>query len=175
MINKGYIHIYTGDGKGKTSAALGLAFRALGRGLKIYIAQFMKAPNSSGEHLSAEAFKNQLTIKSMGQPGFIRPGESRPEDRAMARQALKEARETMVSQAYDVVILDEINVALSFSLLEVQEVVDFLAVKPPNVELVLTGRNAHPDIIEKADLVSEIKQVKHYLQEGIKARKGIEF
>ncbi|MBW2092428.1 MAG: cob(I)yrinic acid a,c-diamide adenosyltransferase [Deltaproteobacteria bacterium] len=175
MLDIGYIHIYTGDGKGKTSAALGLAFRALGRGLKVYITQFMKAEKSSGEHFAAKAFDKQLVIKPMGLPGFILPGKSRPEDRQMARKALAEAKTAMKSHEYDVIILDEINVAVSFSLLEVKDVMDFLAIKPPHVELILTGRNAHPDIIEKADLVSDVKQVKHYLQEGIKARKGVEF
>ncbi len=175
MLDKGYIHVYTGDGKGKTSAALGLVFRALGRGLKVYFTQFMNAPRSSGEHFSASAFEKQLKIKPMGQSGFILPEKPRPEDRRMAREALAEARAAMESHDYDVVVLDEVNVAVNFSLLEAREVADFLEAKPPHVELILTGRNAHPDIIEKADLVSEIKQVKHYLQEGVKARKGIEY
>jgi len=175
MLNQGYIHIYTGDGKGKTSAALGLAFRALGRGLKVYIAQFLKAKRSSGEHFSAQAFGDQLTIVPFGEPGFIMPGQISPEDRLKVKTGLKQAREAMESLDYDLVILDEVNVAVDLSLLAVQDILDFLAAKPDRVELVLTGRNAHPDVMAKADLVSEISLVKHYFENGIKAREGIEF
>ena len=175
MLDQGYIHIYTGEGKGKTSAALGLAFRALGRGLKVYMAQFLKGEMSSGEHFSAQAFGDRLTIAPFGEPGFIMPGHISPEDRMKATTGLKQAREAMESLDYDLVILDEINVAVDLSLLTVQDVLDFLAAKPARVELVLTGRNAHPEIMAKADLVSEISPVKHYFQNGIKAREGIEF
>lgn len=174
MLAKGYIQVYSGDGKGKTTAALGQAFRSIGRGLKVFIVQFMKAPDSAGEHFSAQAFKEKLTIKPMGRPGFIHPQRLKPEDRMKAQAALEEARAAMLSQEYDVVVLDEVNIAVYFSLLEVQELVKLLDEKPPQVELILTGRNAHPDIIAKADLVSEVKEIKHYYQQGIKAREGIE-
>lgn len=174
-LNKGYIQIYTGDGKGKTSAALGLAFRAVGRDLKVFMVQFMKAPDSSGEHISAKLLGDRIIIKPCGVPGFIFERGVQPEDRAMAMDALNMAREAMISGQYQLIILDEINVAVEMTLIEVGDLLAFLKEKPDGLELVLTGRNAAAAVVEAADLVSEIKAVKHYFQDGVPAREGIEF
>ena len=175
MLSKGYVQIYTGDGKGKTSASLGLAFRALGRGLKVYMFQFMKPPESSGEHFAATAFGENMTIQSLGKKGFILKDHSRPQDRELAVKALAKARRAMESGEYDLIILDEVNVAVHMGLLDVEALMEFIEAKPGHVELVLTGRKAHPDVVARADLVSEIKPVKHYYHKGVEAREGIEY
>ena len=171
---KGLLQVFTGNGKGKTSAALGLAFRALGRGLKVLMVQFMKAPESSGEHFSAQAFEDKLTIRPLGRTGFIVKRGCDPLDSMLARRALYEAKNEIESGEYDVVILDEIFVALHMNLLELEEVIDFID-NHPNIELVMTGRNAPPEILERADLVTEFHAAKHYLDRGVKARLGFEY
>jgi len=172
-LTKGYVQIYTGEGKGKTTAALGLALRAVGRGLTVFMVQFMKAPESSGEHFAARSLDRLLTIKPLGRQGFI-IGDPTPQDRQMALDALNEARGAMLSGQYDLVILDEVNVAVSLTLLEANELVDLIKARPDQVELILTGRNAHPEIMALADLVSEIRPLKHYFDNGVRAREGIE-
>jgi len=172
-LSKGYVQIYTGEGKGKTTAALGQAFRSVGRGLKVFMVQFMKAPDSSGEHFAARSLDNLLTIKALGRKGFI-IGDPTPQDRQMARDALNEAKTAMLSGQYDLIILDEVNVAVILALLEVKDLIDLIKAKPDQVELILTGRNAHPEIMALADLVSEIRPVKHYFANGVRAREGIE-
>jgi len=168
---KGYIHVYTGDGKGKTSAALGIAVRALGRGMRVCIVQFMKGMES-GEHLF---FKNVpgIVIKRFGSGEFVK--EATPDDKALAYEALRYAITQMNSGDFDVLILDEINVAMSMHLLSVNDVRKMLEKKPENIEIVLTGRNAPAEIIEIADVVTEMRELKHYYRKGVEAREGIEY
>jgi cob(I)alamin adenosyltransferase len=175
MEENGRVHVFTGDGKGKTTAALGLAWRALGRGLKVFMVQFLKAPDSSGEHFAAKAFEPMFTIEPMGRKGFIRKPDPESDDRIMADRALQEARNAMLGGEFDVVILDEINVAVNLGLIPVESVLDFLDARPDRVEMVFTGRNAHPDVIERADYVLEMRKIKHPFDQGIAARKGIEY
>ncbi|MDB9822982.1 cob(I)yrinic acid a,c-diamide adenosyltransferase [Deltaproteobacteria bacterium] len=169
---KGYLQVYTGDGKGKTTAALGLAMRAAGAGMKIYIAQFVKGMKYS-ELITLEKLSEYITLKQYGRACFINgtPGE---EDIRMAREGLKEVREVMCSGNYQMIILDEANIATYYNLFTVEELLDLIRVKPEDVELVVTGRKADPLIIEAADLVTEMKEIKHYYVDGITARDGIE-
>ncbi len=175
MNRSGKIQVFTGDGKGKTTAALGLALRAIGRGMKVFMVQFLKAPDTSGEHVAAKAFGPNLVIKPMGRKGFIGNRGPEPTDALMARKALEEARNALLGKEYDVVILDEINVAVHLGLLEVQDVLALMDSRPEHVELVLTGRYAHPDVVERADSVFEIKKIKHHFDNGVPAREGIEY
>ncbi|HEY76782.1 MAG TPA: cob(I)yrinic acid a,c-diamide adenosyltransferase [Thermoflexia bacterium] len=171
-LSKGYVQVYTGDGKGKTTAALGLALRASGHGMYTYIGQFMK-----GQHygeLDALRDHPYITIEQYGDVRCIRREEVTPEHVAQARRGLERAREAMLSGRYDIVVLDEVNVSIWFGLLTVEEVLAFIDQKPPDVELVLTGRRAPQEIVDRADLVTEMREVKHYYQQGVMARKGIE-
>jgi cob(I)alamin adenosyltransferase len=172
-LSKGYIHVYTGDGKGKTTAALGLALRASGHGMRSYIGQFMK-----GQHygeLTALHDNPYITIEQYGDLRCcIRQEEVTPEHVAQARRGLERAREVVRSGHYDVVVLDEVNVALWFGLLAIEEVLALLEERPDNVEVILTGRRAPQELIERADLVTEMQEVKHYYQQGVSARRGIE-
>jgi len=173
-LEKGYIQIYTGNGKGKTTAALGLALRAAGRGLKTFIVQFMK--NSPyGEIKILEQMPNWVTLEYYGNDSFVFSNKAAGEtDIYMAQQALHRARKAMSSNKYDIVIMDEVCVALFFALLKTQDVLSLLEEKPGNIELILTGRYCPPELIEKADLVTEMQEIKHYYQKGVAARKGIE-
>ena len=175
MSGPGQILVFTGEGKGKTTAALGLALGAIGRGLKVFMVQFLKPPDSSGEHWAAKSLAPMLIIKPMGRKGFIRRRGCDPLDAFMAQLALEEARSSMLGGTYDVVILDEVNVALHFGLLDVEEVLEFMESKPDNVELVLTGRFVRPEIIERADGVEEVRKIKHHFDKGGIPRKGIEY
>jgi len=169
---KGCIQIYTGDGKGKTTAALGVAIRAAGYGLKTYIGQFMK-----GQHygeLTALRDNPCITVEQYGDIKCIQREEVTQKDIDLAGKGLVVALDAMLSGQYDIVVLDEINVAIWFDLLSVKQVMDFLDKRPENVEVILTGRRAPQELIEYADLVSEIKEVKHYYNQGILARNGIE-
>jgi cob(I)alamin adenosyltransferase len=172
--HQGQIQVYTGDGKGKTTAALGLALRAAGHGYKVVMIQFMKGPEQTGELVAAERLAPFLTIIPMGRSGFINKDHPEPEDKALAHKALNYAREIMLKQPIDILILDEINVALAFGLLPSEAVLEFLDLKPAAMELVLTGRYADPKIMEKANLVTEMKNQKHYFAQGVPDRKGIE-
>ncbi len=169
---KGYIQVYTGDGKGKTTAALGLALRAAGAGLKVYIAQFVKGMKYS-ELNSLAKLSEFITIKQFGRDCFIFR-EPDKEDIQAAQEGLKEVREIMCSGKYQMIILDEANIATYYNLFSVEELLDFIQVKPEKVELIITGRKADPRIIEAADLVTEMKEIKHYYQKGVQARDGIE-
>lgn len=169
---KGYIQIYTGTGKGKTTAALGLALRAAGHGLRTYFAQFMKG-QAYGEITSVRLIP-EITIEQFGKDTFIHIDHATPEDIQMASQGLEKAAQAMMSGTYQIIILDEINVAIHFKLLTLTQVLNFLCQKPPAIELVLTGRRAPLELIEKADLVTEMVEVKHYYQKNVKARDGIE-
>lgn len=173
-LEQGLVQVYTGNGKGKTTASLGLAFRAVGRGLKVCMVQFIKGGGNYGEHLAAEMFFPELTIHQTGRDNWIFRDKLDPEDIRIAREALELARIALVGEAYDLVILDEINGAAWFELIGVEDILDLLAVKPPRVELVLTGRSADERVIAAADLVTEMVEIKHYYQQGVPARIGIE-
>ena len=169
---KGYIQIYTGDGKGKTTAAIGLAIRAAGYGMKTYIGQFMK-----GQHygeLTALRDHPCITIEQYGDVECVHREEITQKHIDQAQQGLKQAREAMHSHRYDIIILDEINVAVWFDLITTEEVLELLNERPENVEFILTGRRAPEVFLEMADLVSDIKEIKHYYNRGVKARTGIE-
>ena len=170
----GYIQIYTGDGKGKTTAALGLALRAAGRGIRTYIAQFLKA-QPTGEIEAIKKLAPLVRIEQFGREGFITvkdaPGD---EDIERAKAGLAKAREAMLSGAYRIVVLDEVNTAVHFKILPEKDVLDFIDERPAAIELVLTGRYAPASFVDQADLVTEMKAVKHYFDRGVKAREGIE-
>jgi len=172
-IGKGYVQVYTGDSKGKTTAALGLAFRAAGNGLKTYIGQFMKG-QKYGELKAAEMMQPYITIEQYGKDTFIHVKGPSEEDVQMAKDGLAKAKQAMLSGKYDIVVLDEINVAYYFNLITLEEMLDIISSKPEEVEVVFTGRNAPPEVVEAADLVTEMKEIKHYYQKGVQARKGIE-
>jgi cob(I)alamin adenosyltransferase len=172
--SEGMIQVYTGDGKGKTTAALGLALRAIGHGRKVFMIQFMKGEERTGELIAAEKLAPLLTIKPMGRKGFVNQDNPNPEDKLLAKKALDYAKELILSQAYDIIILDEVNVAVAFGLLPVGAVLELINLKPKALELVLTGRFADPKILEKADLVTEMKNQKHYFEKGVSDRVSIE-
>ncbi|MCX7855115.1 MAG: cob(I)yrinic acid a,c-diamide adenosyltransferase [Anaerolineae bacterium] len=172
-MEKGYVQVYTGDGKGKTTAALGLALRAAGHGMRTYIGQFMKG-QFYGE---LEALRDHplITVEQYGDANcWVRRDQISPEQVARARQGLERAREAMLSGQYDIVVLDEVNIAIWFGLLTVEEVLAFLDQRPEGVEVVLTGRCAPQELMDRADLVTEMREVKHYYQAGVPARTGIE-
>ncbi len=171
---KGYIQVYTGKGKGKTTAALGLALRAAGHGQRVYIGQFLKG-QMYGELLSLKKFLPLVTIEQFGRKGFIHVSKDPDlEDIVRAKRGLKKCFEAMLSKKYRIVVLDEINVAVDLQLITEAEVHRFLDKKPEDVEIVLTGRYAPASFIKRADLVTEMKEKKHYYQKGVMARKGIE-
>ena len=174
-MRKGLIIVHTGNGKGKTTAALGLAFRALGNGFKVCMVQFIKGTWKYGELEAAKKFEN-FEILPMGK-GFVNLGAKNPDpqDIQAAEEALNKAKEVILSGKYDLVILDEINYAILYRLISPEKVIEILKQKPENIHVVLTGRNAHEKIIEIADLVTEMKEIKHPYQKGIKAQRGIEF
>ncbi|BAF58252.1 MAG: cob(I)yrinic acid a,c-diamide adenosyltransferase [Pelotomaculum sp.] len=173
---KGLILVNTGNGKGKTTAALGMALRAWGQGMRVLVLQFIKGGWKYGELKAAEKLAPGFEIRQMGE-GFIK-GENDSaldEHRHAAQQALKAAGEEILSGKYDLIILDEILYALHFGLVSLDDVLALLAQKPEGLHLVLTGRNAPPEIIERADLVTEMREVKHHFTSGVPAQKGIEF
>jgi cob(I)alamin adenosyltransferase len=169
---RGCVQVYTGDGKGKTTAALGLALRAAGAGLHVFIAQFIKGVHSS-ELDALERYSDLITIRQYGCGRFIH-GEPEPEDIEAAEKGLTEARAALASGDYDVVILDEANVAVHFGLFGAADLLALLDARPERVELVITGRKALAELIKRADLVTEMREVKHYYAQGITARRGIE-
>ncbi len=169
---KGYIQIYTGNGKGKTTAALGQAIRAAGYGLHSYIAQFMKGQRY-GELISLRAIP-EITIEQFGADTFVHIDYPSADDIDRARRGLTKAHEAMVSGQFQLIILDEILVAIHFNLLPLQQMINFLDEKPPAIEIILTGRYAPAPLIEKADLVTEMVEIKHYYRQHVAARDGIE-
>ncbi|GAB6908174.1 cob(I)yrinic acid a,c-diamide adenosyltransferase [Desulfosarcina cetonica] len=172
QLNEGYIQVYTGDGKGKTTAALGLALRAAGAGLKVYIAQFIK----SGDYSEIKALARhaeQIRIEQFGRGRFIK-GQPAAEDVAAAQEGLAAIESALTGGEYQLVIMEEGNVAARCGLFPVEAILDLMERKPAAVELVITGRGADPRVIEKADLVTEMQAVKHYYQAGVGARVGIE-
>jgi len=171
-LSKGYVQVYTGDGKGKTTAALGLALRASGHGMHTYVGQFMKG-QSYGE-LKALRDHPYITIEQYGDVNCIRREEVTPRHIAQAHHGLEQARAALLAGAYDIIVLDEVNVTIWFGMLSVKDVLAFLEEKPERVEVVLTGRRAPQELIKRADLVTEMLPVKHYYEQGVLAREGIE-
>jgi len=172
-MRKGRIHIYTGSGKGKTTAALGLALRAAGAGMRVFIAQFIKK-RICGEHLALTRFAGEITVKQYG-AGFLRRRAATAAEIAAAKEALAEIRAVIASGSYQVVILDEVFAAVNNKLISTEELLVILAEKPDETEIVLTGRDAGDEVVARADLVTEMREVKHYFRQGVKARRGIEF
>lgn len=168
------MEIFTGNGKGKTTAALGVVLRALGQGLKAHIVYFMKGDYPYGERNTLAQLPN-VSFESFGHEYFIDPQNVKAEDREQARQALAAARGAISSGDFDLVVLDEVNLAVAWKLLDIEEVVRLIAEKPENVELILTGRHADERLIDMADLVTEMVEVKHPFQRGIKARRGVDY
>jgi cob(I)alamin adenosyltransferase len=168
----GYVHVYTGNGKGKTTAALGLALRAAGAGWKVFFAQFAKGTATS-EQAALARFNDRITVRQYGRTGFIRNG---PDDRDVdhARCGLAECRQAIASGRYRLVILDEANLGPTLRLFPVEELLELVDARPEGVELVLTGRHADRRLLERADLVTEMQEVKHYYRQGVLARTGIE-
>ena len=169
---KGYIQVYTGDGKGKTTAAIGLSIRAAGAGLKVFIGQFIKMGDYS-EIRSLKRFSDCITVEQFGL-GRFQKGKPSSEDISAAKKGLRRIKEIMSIGEHDLIILEEVNVAATCGLFGVEDLMDVLNHKPEKIELVLTGRGADSRVIEKADLVTEMKAVKHYYFKGVKARIGIE-
>ncbi len=170
----GLVEIFTGSGKGKTSAALGTVLRALGHGLRVHVIFFMKGNYPYGERNMLPRLHN-VSFQSFGHENFVDPNNVKKEERDQASEALKAARESVSSGKFDLVVLDEVNVAVAWKLINIEELLDLIREKPHNVELILTGRYADQRLIEKADLVTEMVEVKHPYKKGIKARKGIEY
>ena len=173
-LDKGYVQVYTGNGKGKTTAALGLTLRAVGAGLRVYIAQFLKGQDYSEVKCIRERFSDLVHIEQFGTPRFVTTGTITDEDLVLAKKALEKIKEAMLSGKYDIVIMEEANVAAYLGLISAQDILDVIDAKPENVELVITGRYASEEVIERADLVTEMKEVKHYYTKGVQARVGIE-
>jgi len=174
-LKQGLIHVYTGNGKGKTTAALGLALRAAGHGFRVFILQFMKGDKGYGEVKAIKFLKPYITIKQSGLCTFVNKGRPSKEDIRLAKEGLRIAIKVVRGGEYDIVILDEINCAIDFKLIDLEKVIALLEKKPPFVELILTGRNAPKELIEKAHLVTEMREIKHYYQSlNIQARKGID-
>ena len=170
----GLVQVYTGNGKGKTTASLGLAMRACGHGLKTHVIQFMKGEIYYGELGTAERLSDCIKITQMGRPDFVNKKDPDPIDIEFARKALELSRESIKSGKYDLVIMDEVNVALDFGLINTNDVIELIEKKPRGVELILTGRYAPQEVIDRADLVTEMVEIKHPYNEGIEARIGIE-
>ena len=169
----GLVHVYTGDGKGKTTAALGQALRASGHGYRVVFIQFMKG-RVYGELVSAKRLKN-FRIMQFGTDEFVYKENLKKKDIDLAAKGLKYAKTALKGGKYDIVVLDEINVAVDYGLVSVRDVVKMIKGKPKNIELILTGRNASKEILKLADLITEMKEVKHPYQKGIECRKGIEW
>jgi cob(I)alamin adenosyltransferase len=174
VLSQGYVQLYTGNGKGKTTAALGLAMRAYGAGLQTMIIQFMKG-NSYSELKTLALLQDLITIEQYGSKHFYKPQDGTYiEHRDYASKGLQRAHQVLASQDFAVVILDEIVNALHHNLITYEELLELLEAKPAQVELVLTGRNAPTDLIERCDLVTEMREIKHYYQQHVPARNGIE-
>ena len=171
---KGLVIVITGDGKGKTTAAFGQALRAIGQGYKVFVQQFMKG-RKYGEFIATEKYLPHLTIRMSGLDSFVMRDNPAAIDIELAQKGLAEAQKAINSGKYDMVILDEINVALDFKLIALTEIIKLIKNKPANLDLILTGRYAPPEIIELADTVSEVEEVKHHYKAGIKERAGIEY
>lgn len=170
----GLVEIFTGNGRGKSSAALGVVLRALGHGLRVHIVYFMKGNYPYGEQKSLSQLSN-VTFCTFGHEHFVDPADVKPEEKEQAVQALADARRAMLSGKYDLVVLDEVNVAVAWKLVDLEEVIELVKVKPQDVELILTGRYANAKLTQLADLVTEMVEVKHPYQKGITSRKGFDY
>lgn len=170
---EGMLQVYTGNGKGKTTAAIGMAIRACGHGWKVLMISFMKGDPSYGEAKMAGRIPNFELIQS-GLSSFVKKGNPSREDLKMAREGMEKARKAFGEGKYEMVILDEINVAVNYGLISLESVIELIAQKPKELELVLTGRYAHPEVVKRADMVSEILDIKHPYMKGIVDREGIE-
>ena len=175
-IRRGLIIVNTGPGKGKTTAAMGTALRAVGQGMRVLMLQFLKGSWHYGELDAVQAFGDKFVMKQMGR-GFVKVGAEKPdsEDVRMVEEAWSEAEKAMQSGEWDLVVLDEINYAISYGMLDPARVVESLKKKPEMVHVILTGRNAHPTIVDLADTVTEMRQVKHAYEKGVLAQRGIEY
>ena len=175
-IRRGLIIVNTGPGKGKTTAAMGTALRAVGQGMRVLMLQFLKGSWHYGELDAVQAFGEKFVMKQMGR-GFVKVGAEKPdpEDDRMVEEAWNQSAEAILSGQWDVVILDEINYAISYGMLDPGKVAETLRKKPDMVHVILTGRNAHPTIIDLADTVTEMRQVKHAYEKGVMAQRGIEY
>jgi len=174
---KGLLIVYTGPGKGKTTCALGAAFRAVGQGMRVLMAQFIKGSWHYGELDSAKMLgDDKFEIRPMGR-GFVKIGgaETDPEDIKLAEECWQTGRDAIYSEKYDLVILDEINYVISYKMLEAEMIVEALRDRPERIHVICTGRNAHPKLVELADLVTEMKEVKHPYTKGILAQRGIDY
>jgi len=171
---RGLLIVYTGNGKGKTTAALGAALRAVGQGFKVLMIQFLKGSWHYGELDSARLLGEDFELRPMGR-GFVNPRQPRPEDMQLVEEAWEAARKAMASDEYDLLILDEINYAVHFGMIPVERVLKDLARRPQRLHVICTGRAAHEKLIEAADLVSEMVEIKHPFQEGIQAALGIDY
>jgi len=175
MKDKGYIQVYTGDGKGKTTAAIGLALRAAGRGMRTYMAQFMKKGDYGELLVIQKLLSDYIVVKQFGLPNFHCKGEPvTKEERNVALEGINAVKEVMRSETYDIIILDEINILLYFKIVDINMVLKIIEEKPDHIELILTGRNAPAEILERADLITEMKNIKHYYDQNVLARSGIE-
>ncbi len=168
----GYVQVYTGDGKGKTTAALGLCLRAAGAGLKVLILQFLKKGDYS-EIKALERFEDLITVEQYGLGRFVK-GKPSSEDIEAGKKGLERAKAAILSEEYDLVVLEEGNVAVMCGLFTAEDLLSLLGERPESVEIVITGRGAHPQVIEAADLVTEMKEIRHYYKKGVGARVGIE-
>ncbi|MBN2542166.1 cob(I)yrinic acid a,c-diamide adenosyltransferase [bacterium] len=168
------LQIYTGNGKGKTTAALGQALRACGHGKKVIMIQFMKGDIEYGEVKIAQKIPN-FEIRQFGLPTFVKKGDPTERDLELARQGFNFAKEVIHSGTFDMVILDELNVAIDFGLIKLKDAHELLDSLPDDMELVITGRYAHPDLVKRADLVSEVLDIKHPYHQGVESREGIEY
>jgi cob(I)alamin adenosyltransferase len=173
-IEKGLLIVHTGKGKGKSTAAFGMVFRALGHGFRVGVVQFVKGVWQTGERVILDRFPDQVTMKAMGE-GFTWETQDRSRDVAAARKAWDEAKAMIADPSYRMVLLDELNIVLRYDYLPLDEVVETLASRPPDTHVIVTGRNAKDEIIEIADLVTEMEFVKHPFRSGVKAQAGIEF
>ena len=175
-VRRGLIIVNTGPGKGKTTAAMGTALRAVGQGMRVLMLQFLKGSWHYGELDAVKAFGDKFVMKQMGR-GFVKVGAEKPdpEDVKMVQEAWSEGERAIQSGDWDLVVLDEINYAISYGMLDAAKVVEGLKKKPEMVHVILTGRNAHPTIIEAADTVTEMRQVKHAYEKGVMAQRGIEY
>ena len=172
-LEKGYVHVYTGPGKGKTTAALGLGMRAAGAGFKVHMIQFMKGRRYN-EINSIETLSN-FTISQHGRDEFVSKEKPEQIDIDLAKEGFTHAKDIINNGKYDLVILDEINVAVDYNLIPLEEVIKLIEGKPEKLELVLTGRDAHPELVKISDLVTELLEIKHPYQQGVLARNGIDF
>jgi cob(I)alamin adenosyltransferase len=175
-VRRGLIIVNTGPGKGKTTAAMGTGLRAVGQGLRVLMLQFLKGSWHYGELDAVQAFGDKFVIKQMGR-GFVKVGTEKPdpEDVRMVEQAWAESEKAIQSGDWDLIILDEINYAITYGMLDAVKVAEGVKRKPEMVHVILTGRNAHPAIVEVADTVTEMRQVKHAYEKGVLAQRGIEY